>query len=96
MSVEAGRTIEIWADSRRDGVCTGCQASIEWAHVVKTGARMPFDQVEVVSAHVRMYGGMSRTVELVNLDRNHWASCPKAGSFKRSARKGADHGASRL
>jgi len=77
-------TIEIWADSRGFGECRGCHAAIEWARVVKSGARMPFDAIEVVSRYTDPHA--HRTIEVVHLTPNHWATCPERAQFTRAKR----------
>jgi len=76
------KTIAIWADTRGRGICRGCGAAIEWAEIVASGKRMPFDvPIVEVSGHVDLDTG--RDVHVVDLERNHWASCSKREQFKR-------------
>lgn len=74
------KTIEIFARSRGRAACRGCRATIEWAEIVATGRRMCFDEVVVLSTHEDLAG---RAVEVVDLTKNHWATCPAASQFKR-------------
>lgn len=76
-----GKTIQIFADSRGRGICKGCGAPIEWAKLVASGKKMPFDvPIVEVSGHQDLAG---REVHVVSLERNHWASCSARAQFKR-------------
>jgi hypothetical protein len=85
LSNSTARRITIWADTRGLSRCRSCNAAIEWAEVVASGKRMPFDGeiVPVSSAHKD-----GRLVEVVDTDvtRPHWASCPQAEQWRRGKR----------
>jgi hypothetical protein len=75
------KRIEIWADTRGKATCRGCRAPIEWAEVVKSGKRMPFDG-EIVALQTRHDLATHRLIEAVDLSTNHWGTCPQAKSFR--------------
>lgn len=82
------RTIEIWADSRSVTTCRGerCGRAIEWARVVASGARMCFDAPIEVIERKTVYpapGAKGVIVEVVDLTRNHWATCIDKAAFQR-------------
>lgn len=76
------RTIEIYADTRGFARCRGCGAAIEWAEIVATGKKMCFDTA-IVALATRHSPQTNRLIEVVDLETNHWASCPDAAKFKR-------------
>ena len=76
------KTIQIFADSRGRGVCRGCGAPIEWAVVVASGKKMPFD-VPIVEVSGHRDPDTGRDVHVVSLEGNHWASCPQRAQFTR-------------
>ena len=76
------KTIEIYSDTRGKATCRGCGAPIEWATIVGSLKKMPFDG-EIVALSIRYEDATRRLVEVVALDTNHWATCSQAGSFKR-------------
>lgn len=76
--------IDIYQDSRGKGRCRSCGADVEWAEVVKSGKRIPFDG-EIVT--VRTQGGIleSRIVETVDtgVTSSHFETCPQAKDWRR-------------
>jgi hypothetical protein len=78
------KTIQIFADTRGRARCSAstCHADIEWATIVASGKRMCFD-APMVALSTHHDPGTRRLVEVVDLDTNHWASCPAATQFKR-------------
>jgi len=78
------KTISVWHDRRSRSRCRGCDARIEWAEVVASGKRMCFDDVFVLSSHVHTNG---RTIDVVDLTRNHWATCPARDQFRDPRRR---------
>lgn len=80
------KTIQIFADSRGRATCnaTTCRAAIEWATIVGSRKKMPFD-APIVALSTHHDPGTRRLVELVDLDTNHWRSCPESARFKRKA-----------
>lgn len=74
-------TIRVWADSRSPGTCRGCKRPIEWAHVVASGARMPFDEITVLTTEKDYASG--RWIATVDLTRNHWGTCTHRETFKK-------------
>lgn len=78
-------TIELYADTRGTGRCKSCHATLQWAVVVDSGARMPFDDARftVISTRKDEDG---RLVERADRSTNHWATCPGAPLFKKTAR----------
>lgn len=78
----ATKTIQIWADTKGKARCRGCHAPIEWATVVASGRKMPFDgQIVALSTHHDPE--TRRLVEVVDLSTNHWATCSERKQFKR-------------
>jgi len=75
-------TIEIYADTRQTGQCRACHATLQWAVVVKSGARLPFtnDTFAVLSKRIEEETG--RIVERADRRTNHWATCPGRDLFR--------------
>lgn len=75
--------IAIYADSRGKDRCRSCGAPIEWAEVVASGKRMPFDRELVV---VRTEGNpiTGRVIEHVDtsISASHFATCPDAQDWR--------------
>jgi hypothetical protein len=76
------KTIFVYSDTRGTAKCRGCGASITWAQVVKSGKRMCFDG-DPVALRTR-HDDSRRLIEELDLDTNHWATCPDAKTFKRA------------
>jgi len=76
------RTIEVYADTRGPGRCSGCRAAIVWATVVKSGKKMCFDE-PAIALTTRHEDSTRRLVEAIAFETNHWASCPASDQFKR-------------
>ena len=76
------RPIAVYADTRQRATCSGrsCGAPIEWAEVVGTGARMPFDPNPELLRTTHELGTMRR-VDHLALAANHWRTCPDANRF---------------
>jgi hypothetical protein len=74
-------TIDVYSDTRQAGRCKGCDADLTFAEVVKSGKRMPFNGVPV--ALLTRHDEAHRLIETLDLNDNHWASCPNAGDFRR-------------
>jgi hypothetical protein len=76
------RTIEVYADTRGVGLCNGphCGAQLTWVEVVQTGKRMCFtgNPTPLQTRHDEA----QRLIEVLDLDENHWASCPDMQQFK--------------
>ena len=81
------KTIQIYADSKGRAQCSAseCRAAIEWATIVGSGKKMPFD-APIVALSTHHDPGTRRLVEVVDLDTNHWQSCPASQQFKRKSR----------
>lgn len=77
------RLIEIYADTRGVNNCNGahCGKRILWAVVVKSGKRMCFNDPELPALKTRLHEHTRRLIEAVDLDANHWATCPDARKF---------------
>lgn len=77
------KVIQVYADTVGQSRCTGptCRALISWAQVVKTGRKMCFDGelVAIRTSHDADW----RQIWDVDLDTNHWATCPDRQQFKR-------------
>lgn len=71
---------QIYADTRDMADCRGCGAAIEFAELVKSGKRMPFN-APIVALRTSHDGG-HRLIEEIDLDTNHFATCPKARTFR--------------
>lgn len=78
------KTIDIWADTRGRGVCRGCGKAMEWAEVVASGKKMPFD-APIVALTTLHDPTTHRVIEGVDLSTNHWGSCPAREQFRRRA-----------
>ena len=76
--------LAIYADSRGPGRCRSCGAAIEWAEVVASGRRMPFDG-RLAPVESRQHPENGRVVEIVDLDAttSHFATCPDAARWRR-------------
>jgi len=74
--------IAIYADTRGRGYCRSCKAPIEWAEVVISGRRMPFDPPIVA---VRTSEFDRRAVEEVDttITKSHFATCPDSKAWRR-------------
>lgn len=81
------KTVEIYADTRGVSKCSSprCGKRILWAQVVKTGRKMCFDDTDLPALRTRHDPGSRRLIEEVDLDANHWATCPDARKFNASA-----------
>lgn len=73
--------IAVYADSKGSGTCRSCGARITWAETTR-GKRMPFDELLVLKTQGDLLGG-ERVVEIVDGDRNHFASCPDGEKWSR-------------
>lgn len=77
----AERTTEIWEASRESGTCRGCGAPITWAKVVKSKKWMPFTgRVDPIRQYQHDSG---RMIDVVDLTRSHFATCPAADTFRK-------------
>ena len=78
------KAIEVYADTRGVSRCTGrtCGQRILWAEVVKSGKKMCFNDPEAVALKQRAEPGSNRLIESLDLDDNHWATCPDRKQFK--------------
>lgn len=77
--------IEIYADSRGLGQCRSCGAAVEWAEVVKSGKRLPFDgEIVPVRTQDDLLGG-GRVIEVVDttVTPSHFETCPDATAWRR-------------
>lgn len=76
--------LDIYSDSKGQGRCRSCGASITWAELT-TGRKMPFDgDVVVVRTQGNILGG-DRVVETVDtsITRTHFETCPDAKKWRR-------------
>jgi hypothetical protein len=77
--------LQIFQDSRGKGSCRSCGAPIEWAELVASGKRMPFDApIVALKTHGNTLGG-ARIVEDVDttVTLSHFATCPNAKTWRR-------------
>jgi hypothetical protein len=74
------KMIAVWHDTRGRARCKGCDARIEWAEVIASGKRMCFDNDILV---YQSFDRDGRQVDVVDLTRNHWATCPLREQFRR-------------
>lgn len=74
--------LEIWADTRGQSACRSCGAPIEWAEMVKSGKRMPFNG-EIVPVRSEHRDG--RLVEIVDstVTTSHFSTCKDAKDWRR-------------
>jgi len=82
MSTVTEITIEIYADTRRTGRCRSCRASLQWAIVVESGKKLPFDADRFAVISTRREDETNRLIERADRRTNHWATCPGAHLFK--------------
>ncbi len=78
--------LDIYRTGRGQGPCRGCGASILWAIVVKSGARMPFNEIVPVDTRVDDRGRTIDTVDTL-VSVTHFATCPKRRQFKRDPKR---------
>jgi hypothetical protein len=74
----------VYADTVGVGRCRdeACGARITWAENVVTHRRMPFDG-ELVAIRTSTEPATGRQIWHVDLDQNHWRSCPGSDKFRR-------------
>lgn len=77
--------MKIYQDSKGRGTCRSCGAAIEWAELVTSGRRHPFDAPIVA---VRTQGSIlenGRVIEDVDtaVSSTHFASCPQGKQWSR-------------
>lgn len=75
--------IEVYADTRRLGVCRSCHAPIEWATVVKSGKAMLFNAPLVpVRTQPALVGS---AIDVIDTTRTivHFVTCPQAKDWRR-------------
>ena len=80
--------LKIYKDSRGYGNCRSCGQEIEWAELVASGRKMPFDGPIVA---VQTEGDATkgeRIVEHVDstVTKSHFASCIDAGEWRKKRR----------
>jgi hypothetical protein len=67
-------------------VCKACEAPIIWAHT-STGKAIPLDAEKVDGGNLELKDGTvsyAKSHPDVKRYRSHFATCPKASSFRRS------------
>lgn len=77
--------IEVFADTRRSGVCRSCKAPVEWATVVSSGKPILFNPpVEPVRTQPPLFGD-EREVHVIDSTRSivHFATCPDAPAWRK-------------
>jgi len=76
--------IEIWAKSRGQSVCRSCGAPIEWAEIVASGKKMPFDG-EIVAIATKQDPATGKAIDVVDLTvtKSHFATCKQANKWRR-------------
>ena len=76
--------IEIYADSRSIGRCSGpnCGQKILWARTAKNDKSICFDDLDLVAVSTRSDEG-GRVIERVSTASTHWATCPDRAAFRR-------------
>ena len=75
--------IHIFSDTRGFSQCKSCFAEIEWATVVGSERKMPFDPPIVA---VRTYHDPARRlIEVVDptVSKSHFSSCPQSDQWRR-------------
>ena len=75
--------LDVYQDSRNSSRCRSCGKPIEWAVLVKSGKRMPFDAgVVVVRSQHELIGG--RIIETVDtgITKSHFETCPDAAAWR--------------
>jgi len=76
-------TIELYADTRRSGRCKSCRAPLQWATVVESGKKLPFDSDRFAVISTRREDDTGRLIERADRRTTHWATCPGAALFKK-------------
>ena len=76
--------LAIYQDSKGKGTCRSCGAPIEWAELVSSGKRMPFDG-KIVAVRSQANVLDDRVIEFVDtsVSPTHWSSCPQAKAWSR-------------
>jgi hypothetical protein len=77
--------IVVLADSRQSGTCRSCGAPIEWAIVLGTSRRMPFDP-PIVLCPSDAWDTVAPAVLRIDMTqtRTHFVTCPHADQWRRS------------
>lgn len=75
--------IKIWVDSKGLSTCKSCGAPIEWAQVVASGSKMPFD-APIVSVSTETDPASARQIEVVDtsVTKSHFATCKDANDWR--------------
>lgn len=76
--------IEIWADTRGGGTCRSCGAPVEWAMLVKSSKKMPFD-APIVAVLTKHDPATHRVIETIDsaVTTSHFASCPDRDKWRK-------------
>jgi len=76
--------LKIYQSSRGHGRCRSCDAPVEWAELVTSGKRMPFDPPIIV---VQTEGSpiADRVIEHVDseITKSHFATCPDGPTWRK-------------
>jgi len=80
--------LEIWHDSISPVTsCRSCGAPIEWAEMVRSGRRMPFDALApgLVAISTKHDPDTHRLIDVVDstVSKNHFVTCPQGNAWRR-------------
>ena len=75
--------LEIYADTRGTGVCRSCGAPVEWAEMVKSGKKNPFNPPIVAVA--TKHDSDMRLIEVIDssVTTSHFSTCPDRDKWRR-------------
>ncbi len=75
--------IRIWVDTKGESVCKSCGGHIEWAEVVASGKKAPFD-APIVTVLTETDPESGRQIETVDtsVTKSHFASCPQSDEWR--------------
>ncbi len=83
----APKPVQIWRDSVTPRTCRGadCRAKVVFAELCVGGKVMIFDDpLQVLAEESIGLPGLERIALTVDLNANHFASCPNAQEFRRA------------
>ena len=73
--------LEIWAESINKSHCRSCHAPIEWALLLHSKKRMPFDPPITAVSQRSVAGNLLLTVDTAKTT-THFATCPHADVWR--------------
>lgn len=75
--------LKIWADTKGLSNCKSCGTPIEWAEIVASGKKAPFD-APIVSVATEADPATRRQIETVDtsVTKSHFATCKDANDWR--------------